>query len=148
MISEIERSLNKYVLLEDNSTSGEESYDTPYAFRKVEDEDEDEDDTKESDIFEQIFEEKFNNIINKINEIAYTDYKKDESKSLKKKINDNINFLNRQLRISEQLLDHALKLKTETSSNRTIFFKNTLVKFLNISNKLGRIQSKLREFSV
>lgn len=142
MISQIEKSLQKYLLIEDNTTSSEESYDTPYAFEDIDDEDTD------TDVFDEIFDSKLDTIINKINEIAYSEFKKDDTKTLKRKINDNINFLNRQLRISEQLLDHALKLKTETSSNRTIFFKNTLVKFLNISNKIGRIQAKLREVSI
>ncbi len=86
-------------------------------------------------------------ILQNITEITYKDYSSDDSKNLKAKLNDNIKEIYKSLRLSEQLIDHALKLKQETGSTQKYFYKDTFNKFSKISERLVKLQSKVKEFS-
>lgn len=85
--------------------------------------------------------------LQKITEITYKDYSTDDSKNLKTKLNDNVKEIYKSLRRSEQLIDHALKLKKETGSTQKFFYKDTLTKFSKIGEQLVKLQSKVKEFS-
>lgn len=135
MVERLERLLEKTKLIpEDNVTDNAGEYETPNAF-----------DVKIDDLEESLM-----NLItptNVIHEISYNDFKKDNTKSLKHKINDNIKYLNKQMRIAEQLIDHATKLKIESNTDRAIFFKSTYNRFSKISERMRRLEFKLREFN-
>jgi hypothetical protein len=85
--------------------------------------------------------------LQRITEITYKDYSRDDSKNLKDKLNDNIKEIYKSLRQSEQLIDHALKLKQETGSTQRHFYKDTFTKFSKIGERLVKLQSKVKEFS-
>lgn len=118
---------NEILITDGNTTSNIEPIKTPYAF---------------DDDIEEILEK-----IISLSEVNYKDFKKDSSRSLKHKINDNIKEINRQLRLGEQLIDHAMKLKNETNSDRSIFLKQTTARFSKIAERMKRLQIKLREFN-
>lgn len=69
---------------------------------------------------------KFNTIIT---ETRYSDYKNDTTATTKQKINNNITEVNRLLLQVENLITHAKRLKTETSSDQKVFYKKTFSRF-------------------
>lgn len=87
----------------------------------------------------------FNEILNEAN---YKEFKTDSSVTTKQKINNNISEVNRLLSQVEQLVTHAGKLKTETSADQSIFYKNTFKRFNQVSEKMNRLQAKIRELTV
>lgn len=78
-------------------------------------------------------------------EINYSDYKNDESKTSRNKINSNINLINTKLREVEQMINHASKLKMESGVNSSIFGTRTLSKFSSIKERLNRLSQKIVE---
>lgn len=132
-----------------NTTSDGEVVDTPYAFsKKVQDPDDDafSEDVPETDLFIKKMEETFNKI-HRISEINYKDYKGDNSKTERQKINTNILEINKKLREVEQMIAHANKLKLETGANQEVFWKGTLSSFLKIKERLNRLSNKIVEMS-
>jgi outer membrane murein-binding lipoprotein Lpp len=83
-----------------------------------------------------------------LTEIKYADFKTDSSVTTKQKINNNISEVNRLLAQVEQLITHAGKLKIETSADQSIFYKNTFKRFNQVSEKMNRLQAKIRELTV
>lgn len=86
--------------------------------------------------------------LSNIFEASYRDFKQDPTSSHRQKINTNIAEVNRLLLQVEQLVTHAQKLKTETSSDQTVFYKRTFAKFAGVSDRLNKVSNKLRELSV
>lgn len=80
----------------------------------------------------------------KLYELTYKDYKASDQ-PLKEKINGNISEINRKLMEVEQLINHANKLKTETSSDQRVFYKNTFKRFNSVNERLNRIGHKIKE---
>jgi len=114
-------------------------YNTPYAFTNTDDKDDD-----------MMFEKEFKKVqesIKRINEISYNNFKQDESQTIKQKLNNNIAEINKGMAHAERLINHALRLKTEAGANQTIFLKETFRRFAKISERMNRLQSKIREFS-
>jgi hypothetical protein len=122
---------------EDNVTGGGEFYATPNAFRKKIRKPDDE---SYSELIEDMIERS-------INEISYKTYKTDDSLTERQKINNNIIQINKMLGEVEQMINHATKLKLESGSDQSVFWKGTLGKFQKIDQRLGRVSSKLREFN-
>jgi uncharacterized protein YukE len=87
-------------------------------------------------------------LANILTEANYKEFKSDDSSSHKQKINSNIQEVNRLLLQVEQLVNHASKLKTETSADQSIFYKNTFKRFHQVSERMNRLQSKIRELTV
>lgn len=145
------------ILEEDNVTSnldgGEGQLNTPFAFsKKVKDPD----DLSYSEPVHHTekFYKKFESIqanledkIARLNERSYQDFKQDDSKNEKEKINGHIIEINRKLREVEQMINHASKLKLETGADHGIFWKGTIGNFLKIREKLTRLSNKIVEFS-
>lgn len=111
---------------EDNVTSGGEAYEVPFT-------DDDEPD-KVEEILQRI-----------MVEINYNDYRNDNSKSNRQKINTNIKNINSMLREVEQLINHAGRLKTESGADQSVFWKGTSTQFLKIKERLNRLSSKILE---
>lgn len=112
---------------------------TPFAFSDTEED-------ESVDSFEESF-KKINDAIETLNEISYTDYRKDDTQSTKQKLNNSIVEINKGLAHAEKLIGHALKLKMEVGANQSIFFKDTFRKFTKIGERMNRLQNKIREFS-
>lgn len=128
---------------EDNTTGSGEAFETPFAFGKKVKRPNDASYSKEVDETHNFF-KKFES---KINEIAYNDYKKDETRNEKQKINANIIEMNKKLREVEQMINHASKLKLETGQDQGVFWKGTINSFVKIKERLNRLTNKLVEIT-
>lgn len=134
----------RFPMDEDNTTSSGGEYMTPFAFSKEEEYPEHESSyTKKVQSTERFFKK----IEERINEIAYSDYKKDDSRNTKQKINSNILEINKKLREVEQMINHASKLKTETGQDQSVFWKGTSNSFLKIKERLTRLTNKIVEIT-
>ena len=87
----------------------------------------------------------FKKIESTINELSYGDFKGDDTKNEKQKINSNLIEMNRKLREVEQMINHASKLKTESGSDSGVFWKGTLGSFVKIKERLNRLSQKIVE---
>ena len=138
---------------EDNSGLSGGEYETPNAFTKKEKEPEDDSypvRVQGTDRFYKKMESIYNELdlkVSKLNEINYNDYRNDESRNEKQKINQNIIEINKKLREVEQMIAHASKLKTESGLNSDIFWKRTGTSFLKIKERLNRLTNKIVEIS-
>lgn len=82
-----------------------------------------------------------------LHEVSYRDFKKDESRSTVKKVNESIIEINRKLREIHRLLTHSSKLKTEASIDDTKLWKKTNEALLKISDRMSEIATKTRKFA-
>lgn len=82
-----------------------------------------------------------------LHEVSYLDFKKDESRSTVKKVNESIIEINRKLREINRLLTHSSKLKTETSLDDSVLWKKTNEALLKISDRMSEIADKTRKFA-
>lgn len=148
----LEKLDKKFNIEEDNVTSnidgGLGQPKTPFSFTDKEDVDVDdfgwEKKVKESDYYFKKINELYNRTLQ---EISYNQFKSDDSKNYKQKINSNIIEIGRKLREVEQMIDHATKLKVETGADQTIFWKPTISKFNKINERLIRLSNKIREMN-
>ena len=138
-------------LEEENVSSNVIGPDTPFAFSK---DVEDPRDVSYSEPVVESFYQKMDDIYNRIqkkvrnlNELNYNDYKQDNTRTERQKINSNIIEINKKLREVEVMLNHASKLKLETGSNQTVFWKGTLGNFLKIKERLTRLSNKITEIN-
>lgn len=126
---------------EDNTTGSGEAFETPFAFSKKVKKPKDVSYSKEVENEHKFF-KKFEQ---KIDEIAYKDFKKDDTKNEKQKINNSIIEINKKLREVEQMINHASRLKTETGQNESVFWKGTAKSFVKIKERLNRLTNKIIE---
>ena len=95
----------------------------------------------ESDILLQQLEDQIN-----INEMRYTDFKKDDTKSTNQKLNDSIRMVNSKLLEIERTCRHHLKLKTETGSSNKAYWKSTRTKMQKIDERINKLSTLMRKF--
>jgi len=133
-------------LEEDNSGNSGGEYMTPNAFSKKVIEPDDASYSKKVDSTDRFY-KKIEESINRIDEANYNDFRNDDSKSERQKINGNIIEINRKLREVEQMISHASKLKLETGQGSDIYWKQTGKSFLKIKERLVRLTSKIVEIS-
>lgn len=143
------------LLDEDNTTASIEGFDTPEAFGKKKHKSDGSYSEPVPDthnfykkIAESIAAVDFEVNKNKnISELAYPDFKSDDTKTDRQKINLNIKEINRKLSEVEQMITHAGKLKMETGADNTVFWKGTVERFSKINEKLLRLSNKIREMN-
>lgn len=82
-----------------------------------------------------------------LNEVKYQDYVSDDSLTDRQKINKTIKEINTKLREVEQLIKHSQKFKNEIGADSTVFYKDTILKFGKIAERLKSLQAKIREFN-
>jgi len=80
-----------------------------------------------------------------MSEITYRDYKKDESMTAKKKVNNSIKEVNRKLYEIERIIHQNNKLKTEMGVTSENYWKSTQAKFSKISERMTRIGHAMRK---
>lgn len=139
-------------VLEDvNTTSnldgGQGQPQTPYAFSKKVQNPEDVAYSNDVEHTNRFFKQINDVYKNAILELNYRDYKRDDTRTEKEKINSNIVEINRKLKEVEQMINHASRLKMESGSDQGIFWKGTLANFTKINERLIRLSSKIREFN-
>jgi len=137
---------------EDNTTSnldgGEGQPQTPYAFNKKVVEPEDDGAYTEPINLTDRFFKQIDDIYTRVSEINYKDFKRDDSKTERTKINEHIIQINAKLREVEQMINHASRLKVESGADQTVFWKGTLRNFTKINERLLRLSNKIREMNV
>jgi len=138
---------------EDNSGASGGEYLTPKAFVDKESEPADDSypiEVKGTDRFYKKIEDIYNRTnssVSLLTEANYSDYRNDDTKSERQKINGNIIEINRKLREVEQMIGHASKLKLETGAGSDIYWKGTLGSFLKIKERLNRLSTKIIEMN-
>lgn len=82
-----------------------------------------------------------------LHEVSYRDFKRDESRSTVKKVNESIIQINRMLREINRLLTHSSKLKTESNLDDSKLWKKTNEALLKISDRMSEVADKTRKFA-
>lgn len=153
----IMETIDRDFVVEDNTTASVDGYETPKAFGDEPDDVDGDTYTEEvpdTDLYFKAMDEMFSRVnrlidlkVNKkqIQELTYNDFKSDNTKTDRQKINLNIKEMNRMLREVEQMISHAAKLKSESGADSNVFWKGTLDRFTKINEKLIRLSGKIRE---
>jgi hypothetical protein len=94
-----------------------------------------------------VFEKALENINRVLSERSYKEFATQDGRSPKQRVNLSIKELNRNLYEIERLINHASKLKTESGLTHSHFWKSTSAYFSKISERLLKINSKIREFN-
>lgn len=128
-----------------STTASAPGYETPYAFGAADDE------TMEQGGYKKVKTKKdesaYKQMMNQLHEMRYSDYKNDASASPKTKVNKGISEVNRMLAEIEKIVHRNIKLKNEMGINSNDYWKNTSKNFAKISERLVRINNKLKELS-
>jgi hypothetical protein len=125
-------------------TAGDYSYNTPNAFLPK---------NKKKKIMPKYYEpaivenllKRMSSTIKKLDEISYKDFKTDSRTTFKEKINHGIKEVSSQLYEIEKSVNRLSKLKTEIGADQKIFLKQTFQRFNKISERLLRLENKIRE---
>jgi hypothetical protein len=128
-----------------STTAGVPGYQTPFAFGAADDE------AMEKMGYKKVKTKKdesvYKQMMNQLFEMRYSDYKNDASASPKTKVNKSIAEVNRLLGEIEKIVHRNIRLKTEMGVNSNDYWKNTSRNFGKISERLVRINNKLKELS-
>jgi len=84
----------------------------------------------------------------KINEISYKEYKKDDSRKDYQKVNDSIKKINRMMYEVERIVNQNAKLKNEAGVHTGQYWKSTQKRFGKISERMLKVAQRLKELSV
>ncbi len=158
LIKEIE---NKFEEIEEanvtgNLDGGEGPVKTPHAFSKSKDEEDLDDDhievlgmkkSKENHMNTKKLESLERKLENKINEISYKEYKKDENRKQHQKINHSIKEINSMMFKLERIVNQNTKLKTESGVHNGQYWKSTQKRFGKISERMLKVARSLKELS-
>jgi hypothetical protein len=82
-----------------------------------------------------------------LNEVRYSDFKKDETLSNSKKINVGIKKINRSLYELESFINQHSKLKNEMNITNDLYWKSSKKKLHKIAERLIKISKKIIELS-
>ena len=84
----------------------------------------------------------------KINEISYKEYKKDDSRKDYQKVNDSIKKINRMMFEMERIINQSSKLKTESGVHAGQYWKSTQKRFGKISERMLKVARTLKDLSI
>lgn len=128
-----------------STTAGAPGYETPFAFGAADDE------TMEQGGYKKVKTKKdesvYKQMMSQLHEMRYSDYKNDASASPKTKVNKSISEVNRLLGEIEKIVHRNIRLKTEMGVSSSDYWKNTSKNFGKISERLVRINNRLKELS-
>jgi hypothetical protein len=128
-----------------STTAGAPGYETPFAFGAADDETMDQAGYKK--VKTKKNESTYKQMMNQLHEMRYSEYKNDTTATPKTKVNKSISEVNRLLGEIEKIVHRNMRLKTEEGVNSSDYWKNTSKNFGKISERLVRINNKLRELS-
>jgi hypothetical protein len=80
-----------------------------------------------------------------VNEGTYKEFRRDETRSSNRKINDSIKNINRTIYEVERVVEHALKLKTEMNVDQRTLWGESMSRLRKISERINRITKKIHE---
>lgn len=82
-----------------------------------------------------------------INEVSYSDFKRNTESSPRQKIARGIRQVNKMIKEIEKIVAHNFRLKTELDMNSGTFLRSTNKQIHEIGARLKQLENKLREFS-
>jgi hypothetical protein len=82
-----------------------------------------------------------------LQEISYSDYKKDLATTPKQKVNACISEINKSLREVEKVVNRNIRLKQEIGIDNSIYWKSSKEGIMKINERLVRLAQKLKELS-
>ena len=91
------------------------------------------------------YESVYKQAMNVINEGTYNEFRKDETRSSNRKINDSIKNINRTIYEVERVVEHALRLKTEMNVDQRTLWGESMNRLRKISERINRITKKIHE---
>jgi hypothetical protein len=91
------------------------------------------------------FESAYKQAMDVIHEGTYKEFRKDETRSSNRKINDSIKNINRTIYEVERVVEHALKLKTEMNVDQRTLWGESMNRLRKISERINRITKKIHE---
>jgi len=83
----------------------------------------------------------------KVNEVSYSDFKRNTESSPRQKIARGIRQVNKMIKEIEKIVAHNFRLKTELDMNSGTFLKSTNKQIHELGARLKQLENKLREFS-
>lgn len=140
-------------LEEMNTTASVPGYQTPNAFSASE-EDFDEHNKESAEVYgykilpkskKRHSESVYKQAMGLINEGTYNDFRRDETRSSNRKINDSIKNINRTIYEVERVVEHALRLKTEMNVDQRTLWGESMSRLRKISERINRITKKIHE---
>lgn len=140
-----------------NLDGGEGPVKTPNAFSKTKDEDDLDDDHIEVLGYKKSKEKRMNSkklesleakLENKINEISYKEFKKDNNLKQHQKINHSIKEINSMMFKLERIVNQNAKLKTEVGVDSAKYWKSTQNRFGKISERMLNVARKIKELAI
>jgi hypothetical protein len=152
--SEEYRQFTEEIALEETSVTGMVAgYETPKAFAPSEEEFEKHSkETAETQGYTVVpkktkknYESIYKQAMGVINEGTYNDFRKDETRSSNRKINDSIKNINRTIYEVERVVEHALRLKTEMNVDQRTLWGESMSRLRKISERINRITKKIHE---
>ena len=82
-----------------------------------------------------------------LNEVSYSDFKRNTESSPRQKIARGIRQVNKMIKEIEKIVSHNFRLKTELDMNSGTFLRSTNKQIHEIGARLKQLENKLREFS-
>lgn len=153
IIDSLDESYQYPITEDENTTSNLDGVQTPYAFTDEEEEPDEvpyDNPVKETNRFYEKIEDiyyKINTKVQSLNEASYKDYVSDDTKTERQKINTHVLEINKKLREVEQMINHATRLKSESGSDQSVFWKGTFDSFIKIKERLNRLSNKIVEMN-
>ena len=152
--SEEYREFTEELSLDEMSTTASvPGYQTPNAFSPSE-EDFEEHNKETAEVYgyklvpkksKQNFESVYKQAMNVISEGSYKEFRKDETRTSNRKINDSIKNINKTIYEVERVVEHALKLKTEMNVDQRTLWGESMTRLRKISERINRITKKIHE---
>ena len=91
------------------------------------------------------FESTYKQAMGLLHEGTYKEFRRDETRSSNRKINDSIKNINRTIYEVERVVEHALKLKTEMNVDQRTLWGESMNRLRKISERINRITKKIHE---
>jgi len=91
------------------------------------------------------FESTYVSAMKLLNEASYKDFRRDETRTTNRKINDSIKNINRIMYEVEKVVEHASRLKTEMAVDERTLWRESKNRLVKISERINRISKKIHE---
>ncbi len=134
-------------------TANVAGYDTPKAFAPSE-KDFEEHNKETAEVYgykivpknkKRNYESVYKQAMDVISEGTYKDFRKDETRSSNRKINDSIKNINRVMYEVERVVEHASKLKVEMAIDQRTLWRESRSRLTKIAERINRISKKIHE---
>ena len=91
------------------------------------------------------FESTYVQAMGALNEASYKEFRRDETRTTNRKINDSIKNINRIMYEVEKVVEHASRLKTEMAVDQRTLWRESRNRLVKISERINRISKRIHE---